>query len=1143
MRKAQAASEKRIREHKQIASEALAKLRFLEEQRASESRMLEQFRKQERERKEEEERIAMENLSARQMQRLARGKRARKAFEETKRMRQDAAIVLTYALRVRISKRKLWEKKEVARRCEEENSAALLLQLAERRRGARKEFNKRRAAKKQRDLEEHEKWMKNEAAGLLQRQMRGREGRKMAKMRKIEIEIQRKDEAARQLEDEAAKLLQRQVRGREGRRLAKKKRAEAAEKSSMELMQDEKKLESILMHAAPSSPPQKLGEILMDAASPPQLGAMLSDAADGISLNEEHAAAQTLQNRARVHLAKRQLSERRSAFDLQRQLEAEYERERLEERRFKLAEQNYAAARLQAKVRSNLAKKDFDRKIAERRGEVIRENEKIRRDIAATKLQGKVRVRSAKKELSRRKREIEREGVEDAVKEDSIPDEEAQVEVRNFGNERTASPYKSDPWISVVDPDSRLTYYYNTKTMQSSWDIPESCVNKVMPLWRKNEDEGWVPQSDPIGTPSKIMPSPDRVTSKDPAEAGKWQLRRTESKVRTMLNNFVTQSLLLSRLLSLTHHKQTLCTLANILTNQRKCQIVLKEKNWVEYYDEERSLPFYYNIITGDSTWAKPVEVGGNIGREREISSRDHGKARLRADSAHDKEEGDDNVFNKEGDCGKDDHGSEKENDRRDDGGGNGSDGDNYDDDDFDDDDDYHDGRDREKSEANNNDDAGGNNFEGEGGGGGGGGGGQGRQSLETEEETPAKWELKRQGSVREMTNASSGWSKYKDPSTNATFYYNEKTGESSWDAPDDFPNEDGWDSRRRNSVRKKGVGDWVQYEGKSLTNERVKEGKRKEKKRREEKSVKIQLTLAKDPAYNNAPFWYNEKTGESVWEKPDGFGDDDDDDDDDDENDNYGNDNLGRMNRSAFKKSDGMSGLEDFLNEVATNIDTPMTESPKKSNDAKQEEVQAEREREEHASPGGKGIGRDKSPINDWETHLDHDTKTVYYYNRVTHESSWEKPDVLKTAPIKKKSVVGPTSVKKSLMDDMNAEEDKEEAASDVEWQEFTDKSSGRKYYFNAATKESRWDSLENAGGNNGHNGESSGTTRQARASFEGKRGGVGANPIFVSRKIAAKAKVEGDTGADEDASLYSSDSSYSLTMDATYSNVGRIK
>lgn len=74
-----------------------------------------------------------------------------------------------------------------------------------------------------------------------------------------------------------------------------------------------------------------------------------------------------------------------------------------------------------------------------------------------------------------------------------------------------------------------------------------------------------------------------------------------------------------------------------------------------------------------------------------------------------------------------------------------------------------------------------------------------------------------------------------------------------------------------------------------------------------------------------------------------------------------------------------------------------------------------------------------------EWTEHKSSDGR-IYYYNRVTRESRWEKPDELKAA------------------------EDSKRSTSSA-WNEFKT-SDGRVYFYNAVTKESRWEKPVEMGG-----------------------------------------------------------------------------
>jgi YHS domain-containing protein len=68
---------------------------------------------------------------------------------------------------------------------------------------------------------------------------------------------------------------------------------------------------------------------------------------------------------------------------------------------------------------------------------------------------------------------------------------------------------------------------------------------------------------------------------------------------------------------------------------------------------------------------------------------------------------------------------------------------------------------------------------------------------------------------------------------------------------------------------------------------------------------------------------------------------------------------------------------------------------------------------------------------LTQWAIHHDPAGK-LYYFNSVTNQSSWEKPEELMSAL--------------------------ERAMGYSDWKEFTQKDTGKKYYYNSKTKETTW-------------------------------------------------------------------------------------
>ena len=851
-----------LRESNKSVKEALDKLRKVEEERTSEVKMLAYFRKKEQERVEVERVAGQEKEASVALQKVVRGRFARRNVEAIKTRREVCSTVLSRFIRHRVATLKVAN----LRAEKEENLAAVVLQNRMRCRTASAELGKRQEAHRQevRILQEAQRQMEEEAAASVQCRVRGWGARRRVEEMKVEKREQ----------EEAAVVLQGKIRGRGAKKKvaklrkgkAEEERIQEVERRRQEKLQESpanaepelQGLEGILLDSAgepkihsPSTPPKKffpdaLNEFLDDKDTPSERVSLqgllekeleddgvLVEIEDAFEVEErqtradrelvrkvaEDVAAQKLQGWTRVYFAKKELARRREQHDLEVEVEREQQESLAAELRGAEEEEQRAAVVLQARERG-------------------------RRDKGVLEEKRKQRERQEEKVQEEQVREADEEKKMESEVADEVPEVAAPVAapVAASDDEDAYSEHSDEQptsWIEVVDPDTRLTYYYDQATSESSWDLPPSCVGLALQKWTRNESDGsWSLYDAPPNTPSKMLFPSTPQGKGDFKETPEWKLKRTSSKV------------------------------------------VMKENEWVVYHDEGRDLPFYYNIVTGGSTWSKPHGVHVSDPSPAE---------------------------------------------------------------------------DEKKQEA-----------------------------AEVEDED---WQLKRENSVRELSKG--GWTKYKDPSTNATFYYNDRTSESAWDKPDDWLDDEDIDEyvcersehisftraskspyqntpiktrcplftptshrlicsrqgacvwphlfththarryvddgeyadddfeeldtklpfsedMRKNSVRKKAVGEWVEYE---------------------------------DVDNGNAKFWYNERTQESTWEKPEGFEEGD------------GGDG-----------GEGMAGLEDYLNDVATNVDPPMSDDILKS------------------ARGGKSSAKKTS---DWEMHVDAESKQVYVRER----------------------------------------------------------------------------------------------------------------------------------------------------------------
>ena len=147
--------------------------------------------------------------------------------------------------------------------------------------------------------------------------------------------------------------------------------------------------------------------------------------------------------------------------------------------------------------------------------------------------------------------------------------------------------------------------------------------------------------------------------------------------------------------------------------------------------------------------------------------------------------------------------------------------------------------------------------------------------------------------------------------------------------------------------------------------------------------------------------FFYNVKTRKTQWEKPAEF------------------ETSGRAKKTS---NAGISSSE--------TIDKDATKEAESENAAAEEKATT------------------SHPTGDWISRTDPNTQRVYYFNKRTNKTQWEEPVEMQTAPTKDR---GKATVKTSQ---------KAESADKVasEWKEMTDKTSGRKFYYNVNTKKTQW-------------------------------------------------------------------------------------
>ena len=311
--------------------------------------------------------------------------------------------------------------------------------------------------------------------------------------------------------------------------------------------------------------------------------------------------------------------------------------------------------------------------------------------------------------------------------------------------------------------------------------------------------------------------------------------------------------------------------------------------------------------------------------------------------------------------------------------------------------------------------------------------------------------------------NGDSDWSESVDPSSGKSYYYNSKTGETSWEKPTSTTVDEAMNTATATTTAtadnetSQDASDWVE---------------------------------ATDPSSGNT-YYYNSATGETSWERPSAL----------DSEENSSSPELTTPTPTETAQSDADTADGVVLDDAAAPVvqeekeETAETESSPDTvfqNEPIKEEADSSVVAEESQSKGiveeSSSIATATKPDDDntpaemataqddsiigtemtiettigesssntlpdgWIEATDPSSGKVYYCNTDTQETSWERP-VAENAAVTSKEIIEPEVTEESKSETVVVEDIADG------WEEVQDPTTGNTYYFNKETQETSWE------------------------------------------------------------------------------------